>query len=158
MACKRASSFWRVVTLTSAMLLSACGGGDKSVTSALVINGIAVPPEPDKALNQATVAGVDSNGNGVRDDVERLIATQFGTSAPIYAQAMTHAKTLGEALASPSQEASQRHIDVLRCITESKRLSDLKSVTLATLDTATRRTAYALAFAGAVITDEGCSR
>lgn len=38
------------------------------------INGIEVPPEPDPALNNATLAGVDLNENGVRDDVERYIA------------------------------------------------------------------------------------
>lgn len=39
-----------------------------------VINGISVPPEPDPAINDATLAGVDANSNGVRDDVERVIA------------------------------------------------------------------------------------
>ena len=40
-----------------------------------VINGIIVPPAPDPVVNNATVAGVDINKNGVRDDVERTIAT-----------------------------------------------------------------------------------
>lgn len=39
-----------------------------------MINGISVPPEPDPTINNATLAGVDSNQNGVRDDVERVIA------------------------------------------------------------------------------------
>lgn len=39
-----------------------------------VINGISVPPEPDPIVNNSTLAGVDSNKNGVRDDVERIIA------------------------------------------------------------------------------------
>ena len=39
-----------------------------------VINGITVPPEPAPAINNATLAGVDVNNNGVRDDVERQIA------------------------------------------------------------------------------------
>jgi hypothetical protein len=39
-----------------------------------VINGIVVPLEPDPVVNNATLAGVDSNANGVRDDVERKIA------------------------------------------------------------------------------------
>lgn len=61
--------------------LSACGGGGQpdSSASALAtpetINGISVPPEPDATLNNATLAGVDSNSNGVRDDVERKLAT-----------------------------------------------------------------------------------
>jgi hypothetical protein len=55
-------------------LIVACGGGSSSPT-ATTINGIAVPPEPDTTLNNATLAGVDSNNNGVRDDVERKIAS-----------------------------------------------------------------------------------
>ena len=42
-----------------------------------VINGITVPPEPAPSINNATLAGVDVNNNGVRDDVERLIARQW---------------------------------------------------------------------------------
>lgn len=56
-------------------LIVACGGGSNTpVPTATTINGIAVPPEPDAALNNATLAGVDSNNNGVRDDVERKLA------------------------------------------------------------------------------------
>ena len=39
-----------------------------------VINGITVPPEPAPTINNATLAGVDVNNNGVRDDVERVVA------------------------------------------------------------------------------------
>ena len=38
------------------------------------INGFPVPPEPDPILNNATIAGIDTNHNGVRDDIEREIA------------------------------------------------------------------------------------
>ena len=44
-----------------------------------VINGITVPPEPAPAINNATLAGVDVNNNGVRDDVERGVAKQAST-------------------------------------------------------------------------------
>jgi hypothetical protein len=51
------------------------------VTLALVapetLNGVTVPPEPPKALNDLTLAGFDTNGNGVRDDVERMIAREW---------------------------------------------------------------------------------
>ena len=40
------------------------------------INGYRLPPEPDPTLNNATLLGIDSNDNGVRDDVERLIITE----------------------------------------------------------------------------------
>jgi len=38
-----------------------------------VINGHTLPPEPDPKINNSTLLGVDSNNNGVRDDVERYI-------------------------------------------------------------------------------------
>jgi len=65
----------------SLFFLASCGGGggDSNTTTAAnteVINGIAVPPEPDPEKNNATVAGIDKNNNGVRDDVERKIAEQ----------------------------------------------------------------------------------
>lgn len=37
------------------------------------VNGHRLPPEPDKVLNDSTLLGIDSNNNGVRDDVERWI-------------------------------------------------------------------------------------
>ena len=37
------------------------------------VNGHRLPPEPDPAVNNATLLGIDSNHNGVRDDVERWI-------------------------------------------------------------------------------------
>src|SRR3990167_9872021 len=40
------------------------------------ING-ELPPEPDAAENNATLVGVDSNNNGIRDDVERAIYLQY---------------------------------------------------------------------------------
>lgn len=69
----------------SLFFLTSCGGGggDSKTTTAAnseVINGIAVPPEPDPEKNNATVAGIDKNNNGVRDDVERKIAQDTGNS------------------------------------------------------------------------------
>ena len=45
----------------------------KTVTVYKLINGYRLPPEPDPEINNATLLGLDSNNNGVRDDVERLI-------------------------------------------------------------------------------------
>ena len=44
-----------------------------------VINGITVPPEPAPSINNATLAGVDVNNNGVRDDVERVMAKSISS-------------------------------------------------------------------------------
>ena len=56
-----------------------------------MINGISVPPEPSSSMNNATLAGVDTNNNGVRDDVERLIAQKFGGTAD-YQYILAYAK------------------------------------------------------------------
>jgi len=48
-----------------------------------VINGVTVPPEPDPELNNATLAGVDVNENGVRDDVERWLTVKFGGTSDL---------------------------------------------------------------------------
>lgn len=92
----------KITVILVVMLLSACGSGggasspqSQSTTpppvSQLIINGVAVPPEPDTIAN-ATLLGVDSNHNGVRDDVERQIATTYGAKANQYTAAMQVAK------------------------------------------------------------------
>ena len=57
-----------------------------------LVNGIAVPPEPPPALNNATLAGFDTNRNGVRDDVERLIVREFGSQPTKLASLLTYSK------------------------------------------------------------------
>ncbi len=42
-----------------------------------IINGYTLPPEPDPKINNATLLGVDSNNNGIRDDVERFIIKKY---------------------------------------------------------------------------------
>jgi hypothetical protein len=94
----------RQYALSGAMLpalffLTSCGGGDNTTTTTTttpsvvatteVINGITVPVAPDATMNAATLKGVDSNNNGVRDDVERQISkaanstSQFDTASKL---------------------------------------------------------------------------
>ena len=47
------------------------------------VNGHRLPPEPNKKLNDATLLGIDSNNNGVRDDVERWIYEKYGKMHPV---------------------------------------------------------------------------
>ena len=53
-----------------------------------------LPLEPDKAANDATLAGIDSNENGIRDDVERAIYFKYKDSAKKAAPAYQYAKAL----------------------------------------------------------------
>ena len=57
------------------------------------ING-ALPPEPDSAENNATLAGVDSNNNGIRDDVERAIYLQYKDNQRAVVAMLQYAKEL----------------------------------------------------------------
>lgn len=95
------------IVSTAILIVVACGGGSSRQTAEPValpptqteqplaaasvqadggvrmenINGFSVPPEPDAKLNKSTLAGVDVNANGVRDDVERAIATKVSNVA-----------------------------------------------------------------------------
>ena len=48
------------------------------------INGHKLPPEPDETLNNSTLLGIDSNDNGVRDDVERWIYEEYKEKHPVH--------------------------------------------------------------------------
>ncbi len=47
------------------------------------VNGHRLPPEPDSTLNNSTLLGIDTNDNGVRDDVERWIYDRYKDDHPI---------------------------------------------------------------------------
>ncbi len=49
-----------------------------------VVNGHTLPPEPDPAVNNSTLLGVDVNNNGVRDDVERWIYETYDEYTPCH--------------------------------------------------------------------------
>jgi len=49
-----------------------------------VVNRHVLPPEPDPTINNSTLLGIDSNNNGVRDDVERWIYEEYKDKHPIY--------------------------------------------------------------------------
>lgn len=55
----------------------------QTVTVYKVIHGHRLPPEPDEQLNNSTLLGIDSNFNGVRDDVERWIYLNYTNPAEI---------------------------------------------------------------------------
>jgi len=48
------------------------------------VNNHTLPPEPDPKVNNSTLLGIDSNNNGVRDDVERWIYNKYKDKHPIY--------------------------------------------------------------------------
>ena len=76
-----------VFSMAAVMLfsLSGCGGsGNNGENTSEVINGYTLPSEPDPDKNNATLLGIDANGNGIRDDVERWIIIHYKDKHPVY--------------------------------------------------------------------------
>ena len=71
-----------------------------------VVNGHTLPPEPDKALNDATLFGIDTNNNGVRDDVERYIYKKYPVKLH-QALLMNGAKFFQKTLIKPISQAQK---------------------------------------------------
>lgn len=70
----------------------------------LEIGGHRLPFEPDPVINNSTLLGIDSNDNGVRDDVERWIYLNPAYNHPIIkAVAMQNARVFHEILPDPSK-------------------------------------------------------
>ena len=59
------------------LLLLVAGSISLHGSSDEVIHGHQLPPEPDPAINNSTLLGIDSNNNGVRDDVEIWIIDRY---------------------------------------------------------------------------------
>ena len=147
--------------ITTAFVLSACGGGsgpEQTPPPASIerINGIAVPPAPDTNTNQATVAGVDSNANDIRDDIDRLLATNFGTEPQLLTLATEHARRLQAVIVSRTSTANEAYVSHVRCVRDRQVLDRLSSQSRAILDTTARRKTYGLAMAGVAVSLEGC--
>ena len=82
------------------------------------VNGHRLPPEPDPKINNSTLLGVDSNNNGVRDDVERWIYEKYKDKHPIYrALAMDISKSYQLLLKGEAyyEEAHQMMSDAIDC-------------------------------------------
>ncbi len=142
-----------VVAMGLGTIMGSGGGGGSSDEK---INGISVPPAPDPTANAATIVGVDSNGNGIRDDVDRFLATEFGQSASAYQEAVNFARTEQAAIILQTTASVEIHIALLRCVNDPKKLADFSRITLATVNGPRRSRAYAITFAGVVISSGGC--
>ena len=115
-----------IISLVAMLILGACSQDSKKVDSnatadtnatvqeVVVINGYTLPPVPDKTLNEATLLGIDSNNNGVRDDVEIWIYETYKDKHPIHIDiAMQAARGYKLVLETP-EEALEIHDEVNR--------------------------------------------
>lgn len=140
---------WQKIALAIACALAAaCDNGHSPSTST-------TPPAPASDTNATTVGGIDSDANGVRDDIDVLLARNFESSENDYAIALAHAKSLQSALLQPNDANARAHVNTIICASD-QLLTMLRETTLATLDTPDRRKAYAKAFAGIEVKDQGC--
>lgn len=72
-----------------------------------------LPPEPDPKINNSTLLGIDSNSNGVRDDIERWIYETYKDKHPIHIDiAMQAARAYKKVLETP-EKAKEIHNDVV---------------------------------------------
>jgi len=99
-----------LVSLITLALLSGCAGENEQSLQTpksnepIVINGHTLPPEPDPAINNASLLGIDSNDNGVRDDVERWIYKTYKNKHPIYIDiAMQAGRAYKQVLETPAK-------------------------------------------------------
>jgi len=95
------------------------------------INGT-LPPEPDPTANSATLAGIDSNGNGIRDDVERAIYLKYKDTPRVAIAALQYAKELqmeftdvynSETLVAVMEEWSRGFL----CVRDDKKIDEVES-------------------------------
>jgi len=56
----------------------------KTIQTPWVVDGHVLPPEPNQTINNSTLLGIDSNHNGVRDDVERWIYETYDEYVPCH--------------------------------------------------------------------------
>ncbi|WP_345975313.1 hypothetical protein [Sulfurimonas sp. HSL3-7] len=102
------SNLLAITLLLTSIFMSGCSQSDGYSTSknetVEVIHGYTLPPAPDPAINNSTLLGIDSNNNGVRDDVEIWILKKYKDKHPIYTEiAMQAGRAWQKVLENPSK-------------------------------------------------------
>ncbi len=83
------------------------------------LNGHKLPPKPDQKVNDSTLLGIDSNDNGIRDDVERYVIIRYAQYREFpktkTAIALQYAWSSQKILENPTMESSDIEDDALAC-------------------------------------------
>ena len=115
------------------------------------IDAARLPPEPDAEAGRQTVQGIDTNGNGVRDDVEHSLYRLYPLDTPRRETLLIGAQaTQMEVLAGSENDpragdaASQRSAEFAACSIASRIyiFDDIATLNFFTLDTDARHQAY----------------
>ena len=113
-----------LTTLVSVIFISACSDGNNESTQIqekreTIINGYTLPPEPDEALNNSTLQGIDVNNNGVRDDVEIYVIKRYAKDPEFpktkTALAMQYAWAEQKIIDNPVIESDKYSNDAIDC-------------------------------------------
>lgn len=110
-------------------------------TFADVISGITVPTEPNSKINKTTIAGIDSDKNGIRDDIDRMIATYYGKDKKFFQAISYYAIHFQNYLLNPS-EKSFLVIDCRKYILDAVLNMHVDTLQKRTLDTPERNKAF----------------
>jgi hypothetical protein len=105
-----------VLAIASVFVFAGCGGDGNGVnpkkenqTPSVVDDGL--PPDPGEA-GKATIAGIDSDNDGVRDDIQRYIAQTHSNSEKTRAVLTQYAKVAQNALLdADDKELSIQHAE-----------------------------------------------
>lgn len=101
------------------------------------VDGQHLPPSPEPNAVDATLVGVDANGNGIRDDVELAIFSKYPTSTAVRAAELQYAMELqmeftdvfdSATLVAVMQEESRGYL----CISNSVRANEVEALVVDT--------------------------
>lgn len=123
-----------------------------TLVKAEVVNGVVVPPEPPADLNNGTLAGFDTNGNGVRDDIDRILAKKYGAEPAKYQEAFVFAASEQALVVSQSTTSVDAYTNMTSCAVKRDIVSvdELDDLTHTHLNTRDRKNAYGITLAGTV--------
>ena len=109
----------KYILVLAVIVFAGCNGGvnkqveekiQKNVVS--VIGDYKLPPQPDPVENSKTFKGVDSDGNGVRDDLDILIASKAQNRVD-YEMAKDYVKNFTEAVSEPSKAYTEKRYQIM---------------------------------------------
>ena len=155
--------------ISSALLLTGCGGEDATDTSPDSTSNSTqpttssdsannstqpvtpsqpeyianLPAEPDETAAANSITGIDVNQNNVRDEVEVTLAN-IAENQESFDNSMLLAKSMQSILTSPpaTQGDAQKKLLEMYCIEQSSSGIDTDIITALTFDTAERNTIY----------------
>lgn len=77
-------------------------------------HGITVPPTPANE-EPLSLLGVDVNKNGLRDDLERVLAYTLGDQPKLYALGLRETRALEEVMRSNNRAAREAYLAAISC-------------------------------------------